>query len=163
MTWALHSAPVGDARDLLVLLALADFASPDGRGCFPSMSTVARAARCSERTAQRSLRALEAAGLIRRGDQELVSHYRKDKRPVVWDLALERGVSVSPRSVSGVTSGAERGDKPGTSGVTRVSPKPSTYPSMNRRAVCIKHGTEVGAKGSCSGCRADALAGEETA
>ncbi len=50
--------------ELLVLLALADFADDQGR-CWPSMKAVAAKARISERGAQKAIRRLEAAGYIR--------------------------------------------------------------------------------------------------
>ena len=54
------------ATEALVLIALADYASDDTRECWPSISTVARRARCDRRTAQRTLKKLEARGLIDR-------------------------------------------------------------------------------------------------
>jgi hypothetical protein len=52
-----------DKAELLVLLALADFA--DDRGvCWPSMASVGRKARMSERNARRVIRSLEDAGYL---------------------------------------------------------------------------------------------------
>lgn len=55
-------APV-DQGQLLVLLALADFADDDGWS-FPAMATLAAKARMSERTAQRAVRAMQDAGFL---------------------------------------------------------------------------------------------------
>lgn len=49
--------------ELLVLLALADHADENGK-CWPSMERIARKARMSIRTARRTIRKLEAAGLV---------------------------------------------------------------------------------------------------
>ncbi len=56
-------APV-DQGDLLILLALSDWADDNGR-CFPAVATIASKARMSRRNAQRCLEALEKNGLIR--------------------------------------------------------------------------------------------------
>ncbi len=69
-----------------ILLALADHADPHGRA-WPSQRTLAERGRCSVRTVQRHLNAMEKRGLIRRGDQRLVAHLRGHSRPIVWDLA----------------------------------------------------------------------------
>lgn len=57
-----ESAPV-TGTDLLVLLALADFAGADGSS-WPSIATLAKRARASEPTVRRSVRALAQKGLI---------------------------------------------------------------------------------------------------
>lgn len=92
MLWALRSAPVLDPIKKLVLIALADSANDDGTGAFPGVSTIAEYANCDPRTVRRQLAALEAEGLISRGDQAAAARYisRADRRPVVWDLNLER-------------------------------------------------------------------------
>lgn len=127
--WAMDEAPVEDAQSLLVLLSLCERADETGRNAWPSVDWLATRARCSTRTVHRHLRALEAAGLIERGDQRLVGHLRSDRRPVVWDVPGVRGVTVSPRdaargdigSTDGVTPGAERGDTDGTQTVLSLT------------------------------------------
>lgn len=147
MLWVLESAPVANHVELAILFALADRAADDGTAAWPAQSWIATRSRCSSRTVIRHLKNLEADGVIRRGDQNLVSHLRPDRRPVVWDINLRlgpdaprttgrgdsvspreepRGDSVTPRDEStgchtvhnGVTDGAQRGD-------TAVSHKPS--------------------------------------
>lgn len=54
-----HSTSTGTAR--LVLLAIADHAGDDRREAFPSVSTLARKVRCSERTVQYAITELVAA------------------------------------------------------------------------------------------------------
>lgn len=131
MTWALEDAPVDDPAQLLVLWALSDRANDDGTSAYPAVSWLADRARCSSRSVHRHLKALEVGEVIRRGDQSLVDHYRADRRPVVWDLnlTLRRGDKLAPRdgvtAVHGVTPEVERGDSPGSHGVTAVADKPS--------------------------------------
>ncbi len=52
-----------DKAQLLVLLALSDFADDDGK-CWPSMAAVGRKARMSERNARRVIRSLEDDGYL---------------------------------------------------------------------------------------------------
>lgn len=86
--WAKNDAPVEKLHLLAVLYALADHASEDGTGAWPSQTRLAYGARCDVRTVRRHLSTLEDQGLILRGDQQLVSHLPADRRPVVYDLNL---------------------------------------------------------------------------
>lgn len=63
--WALREAPVTNKGDLLTLIVLADHAHDDGDGAFPSVETIARLARLSPRGAQKALRKLASAGLLK--------------------------------------------------------------------------------------------------
>ena len=88
-SWALRDAPVGgDMTARMLLMVLAEFANPDGRGAYPSVETMSKLMRKSERTVRANLAKLEDMGVIRRGDQRLVDHLRGGYRPVVWDLAM---------------------------------------------------------------------------
>jgi hypothetical protein len=151
--WAIHDAPVADATALLVLIAVCERADGDGRGAYPSVGWLADRARCSPRTAQRHLRDLHKEGLLTPGDPALVSGFRADRRPSVWDVDLTRtrdGVtstsprehargdthdtsSVTPRDADEMTPttprSRPRGDKPGTHGVTPVSPNKDLPPT----------------------------------
>lgn len=88
MNWAMNDAPTDNPAAMMVLVALANRASTDGTGAFPYVAEVAAVAKISPRTAHRRLDELELAGIIRRGDQDLVSHRPPGYRPVVWDLAM---------------------------------------------------------------------------
>jgi hypothetical protein len=153
--WALDEAVTEDARQVLVLIALADHADDNGRGCWPAVTTIAKRARCSPRTVHRMLRELEAQGLVRRGDQSKTAGIRPDRRPVVYDLVMPaRGDILTPRKAHEVSSGTERGDMQSISGVTRMSHEPLLNRSLNRGvATCIVHLSRT----PCSGCAADRL------
>lgn len=97
MVWALEQAPDVPAQALGVLMGLANHADEHGRGAYAGQELLAEYARKSDRQARTDLARLEDAGLIRRGDQSLVAHLRADKRPVVWDLAMERVKDKSDR------------------------------------------------------------------
>lgn len=88
ISWALNEAPDVPPSSVAVLIGLANHASHDGRGAYPSQPTLARYARKTERAIRNDLATLERAGVIRRGDQRLVDHLPPDRRPVVWDLAM---------------------------------------------------------------------------
>lgn len=93
----------------LVLLALADWASDDGR-CWPSIKAVADKSGVSQRTVQRMLREAENNGLIER--REIIGkgcEYRLTPRH-----------SVTPDKVAPVTNATETPDtvSPNTSGTT---------------------------------------------
>jgi hypothetical protein len=75
---------------LLILLALADFAHDDGSGAFPSVATLAKKARMSERNTQYCLRRLEQAG-------EIVREGTHHSGAVIWRLVLPsiRGANIA--------------------------------------------------------------------
>lgn len=62
----------------------------DGLKARPSQRRLAHYARKHERTIRRDLAELERLGLIRRGDQRRVAYLPPDRRPVVYDLALDQ-------------------------------------------------------------------------
>lgn len=102
LTWAFNLAPVpwdetGKTRKpsascASVLHALANHAGPDGRNAFPTIATLVRYTRLSERTVQTCLSRLHAEGTIRPGDPDIAAAYvrRADRRGNNWDLAMER-------------------------------------------------------------------------
>lgn len=91
LAWALNDAPTDRTTDAMVLVGLANHADPDGRNAFPAVARLAGYGRMSRRAVYDALKRLEGAGLIRRGDQRVAAAHigRGDRRPVVYDLALE--------------------------------------------------------------------------
>lgn len=104
------SARIGDTTSKLVLLAYANHAAKDGTAAWPGKAAVADYAECDPKTVQRHLRKLEAAGWLRRGDQELVSHLRADRRPIVYDVAMTEVARVSWALAAAPAATTERGD-----------------------------------------------------
>lgn len=92
INWATEFAPPLPSQLLPTLTALAKHADRDGTGAYPSVPRLAALACKSERSVRRDLRQLEELKLIRKGDQRLVQHLPADKRPEVYDLALDRTV-----------------------------------------------------------------------
>ena len=69
-----------------VLLKLANVANETGTIAFRSKAEIANELGVHQKSVQKALRALEAAVLIKPGDQRLVQHIRADKRPTVYEL-----------------------------------------------------------------------------
>jgi hypothetical protein len=148
---------------LLLLLALADAANDEGV-CWPSVPTLARKCRSSDRTIQRHLRDLVGVGLLAIEDRPGTS-----QRYRIHLAALATGGdNVSPVGVSDCHRGGDtcvtgRGD-------TALSPEPLLEPSLEvpptprlRRGTCPAHTTKPGR--SCRRCgtspRAAAAADKE--
>lgn len=136
MAWAIEQTITTDPASTLVLICLANYADKFGRSAFPSVETLCKESRLSERTIRHRLRELEELGLIKRGDQSIVSIYikREDRRPVCYDLQLERGAANAPRSVTGC--------KPASNGVQITSPRGASAapnPSSEIRMTTGKH------------------------
>lgn len=65
VVWALKHAPVADARERAILLALADHAEADGCHAAPSPEELRRIALCDEAAVEAALEAMASRGLIR--------------------------------------------------------------------------------------------------
>lgn len=92
MKWAMESAPPMPAQLVAVLSGLAYHADKHGRGAYPSLARLAAYTCKAPRQVRRDLRQLEELKLIRPGDPEKAVHLPADKRPPVYDLAMERTV-----------------------------------------------------------------------
>jgi hypothetical protein len=110
--------------DKLVLLALADCANDQGL-CWPSISTVARKSGVSERSVQRSIRAAEKSGLLKR--DEVPGKGCK--------YTLNPRHSATPDTVSPAT---DKADTPDT-----VSPKPSGTTKSKKDKPSLSRATTV--------------------
>ncbi|PKW00130.1 helix-turn-helix protein [Amycolatopsis echigonensis] len=95
INWALRDAPIPDDRRdssslAIVLIGLANHADPDGRNAFPSLATLARYTRLSERSVRYALRHLQHLGLIAPADPGIVAAHvrRADRRPNGYDLSM---------------------------------------------------------------------------
>jgi hypothetical protein len=121
MSWALAQTMVTDASARHVLLCLANYADKDGRGAFPSVASLADDTGLAVRTVRYKLEQLQELGAIRPGNQAIAAAYidRGDRRPVVYDLAMERGAADAPRGERPATDAprdAERGANDDTTG-----------------------------------------------
>jgi hypothetical protein len=110
MSWALEQRDIVDATARYVLLVLANYADKNGRGAFPSSSSISEDTGLSIRTVKYKLDHLLEIGVIRLGNQAIAGAYidRHDRRPTVYDLCVERGAPAAP--------GSERGANDDTTG-----------------------------------------------
>ena len=125
MLWVMECAEIKTPGELVVLYALADRADDDGRGAFPSQEWLARRSRCSTRSVRRRLGELESRGVICRGDQDLVAHYRPDRRPIVWDICMADGPVLTGGQIDRPDKSGRPTGQIGSNDRTRVSYKPS--------------------------------------
>ena len=89
-----------EGNQLLLLLALADFASDDGGNVFPSVEKMAEKTRASRRTVQRNLRKLEDEGMlieVRPASQRFPAEYRIRPGSPTKTPQKARGVMVTPK------------------------------------------------------------------
>jgi hypothetical protein len=129
VSWALNTADVRDATEVLVLIGIANHAAKDGTGSRAGQATLAHYARCSDRTVRRKLSALEGRGVIRRGDQRAAAHIPANVRPVVWDLVMRPGQNGRPgQSVRADAGGTMAGHGSVQNGRSVMSDKPSEEP-----------------------------------
>ncbi len=126
MLWAIKSAPVIDAEERGVLIALAESAWSDGTDAFPSKKTIARIAVVDPKTVQRRLRALTARGLIAEGNQKAAAYIPSWCRPTVYDLLIPYSWYPDVEQVNAERRG--RGKPP----LTRES-RPDLAPAPPRR------------------------------
>ncbi|SHM45929.1 Helix-turn-helix domain-containing protein [Pseudomonas asturiensis] len=105
MTWAMDipTSSLDNPAARHVLLCMANYAGPEGRGAFPSAATISKQTGLSERTVRLKLDELAKAGWIAEGNQAIAAAYidRRDRRPVVYDLQLKRGANAAPRKDRG--------------------------------------------------------------
>ncbi len=123
--------------DTLVMLALADHASHDGSRIFPSVRTLARMTRLSEREIQRTLRWLQGERLIH-VVAEATRRRPREYRIDLAALAEARGDCTSPHDTSRDGPRSPEGRPTVTQGVTEGrsegdprSPDPSEDPSKD--------------------------------
>ncbi|TXS57987.1 helix-turn-helix domain-containing protein, partial [Streptomyces sp. sk2.1] len=86
--WAMKNAPVVDAEERVILIAMAESAWSDGTDAFQSKKTLAETSVLDPKTVQRRLRTMESRGLIALGNQEAAAYIPEWFRPTVYDLLI---------------------------------------------------------------------------
>jgi hypothetical protein len=114
--WVYSEAPDVPAPCVSLLAAMAHHADRLGRGSRLSVPTLVRYTRKSKRQVQYDLETLTDLKLIRPGDQSLVAHLPHNRRPVVYDLAMEQmadGVQpAAPQDVQLIAPQSRNGVQP---------------------------------------------------
>ena len=109
-----------EGRRLLILLALADFASDEGH-CWPSVPSLAKKARASDRWVQLTLREFESEGILERmedgGGRHKTNHYL-----LSIEGLKDAHFTVSPNTVKRVNSETERVKSDARKGEVSVHP-----------------------------------------
>jgi hypothetical protein len=122
MNEVIEAAPVEQGA-LLVMIMLADSADENSRQCWPSVPTIARRSRLSERQVQYCLKDLAQRGLIEietNAGRHGTNLYRI-ARPETWGGAKTAGVKpIAPGGVKPIAPG----------GVKPIAPEPSLEPSL---------------------------------
>lgn len=111
MAWAIEQQEITEPGSRFVLICLANYSDAIGKNAFPSIPRLSKDSGLSESSVRRRLHSLEKAGLIRQGNQNIAAAYigRADRRPIVYDLVIERPVTQQPRIDNGVSPRPERG------------------------------------------------------
>ncbi len=142
LTWAIYEigSTLKDASAYRVLLILADNANDEGKGAYPSASTIAEETGMSLRTVRNKLNDLETAGIIMRGDQALADYLPANRRSVVWDLNLDNNRRAESAPQHTPAHATTRGAKsaPQTDG-------PDVQQGCNRGATDVQQGCSLSA------------------
>lgn len=142
LTWAIYEigSTLKDASAYRVLLILADNANDEGKGAYPSASTIAEETGMSLRTVRNKLNDLETDGIIMRGDQALADYLPANRRSVVWDLNLDnnRRAESAPQHTPATTTTRGAKSAPQTDG-------PDVQLMCNRGATDVQQGCSLSA------------------
>ncbi|MEU6929019.1 hypothetical protein AB0A05_07625 [Streptomyces sp. NPDC046374] len=89
--WAADHAPVRDAEERAILVALVVKCDFDGCNAFRSYKTLAERARVDEKTAGRRCREMETRGLLKRQTEHRSKAWLaipREQRPVIWEVMV---------------------------------------------------------------------------
>lgn len=127
ITWALQDAPGVPPQCVAALFCLAERADKFGRDAYPSAKTLARWTRKSVRMVRYDLERLEDEKLIRPGDQSRAANLPVNRRPKVYDLAMERTYATDGVQPVAPQEDEESGVQP-IAGVQSASPRQPIAP-----------------------------------
>ncbi|MFI0827207.1 hypothetical protein ACH4Q7_22440 [Streptomyces roseolus] len=89
--WAVDHAPVRDAEERAILIALVIKGDFDGLNCFRSYASLAEKARVDAKTAGRRCREMEARGILKRQEEHRSKVWLaipEENRPVIWEVMI---------------------------------------------------------------------------
>lgn len=147
MSWVWRESKVSIVSELLVLLAIADHADEYGGNAWPSIATIARKCRLSERRIQQIISSLVANGFLEVERQAGgTPDMRDDHRPNRYRVIMDGAKRVAPGSDIGVKSKDVRGETQGTDGVKPTAPKPLGIDTGSKEEVIGKELVESSSK-----------------
>jgi hypothetical protein len=127
-SWVFKHSEESTPGRRLVLLILADHADNDGRNAYPSVATIAREARMSERGVRYALRELEASGQIRA--LGIHPQLRTTEYQVLMGQRVPGGQRVQGgQPLQGAAPDSSKGGQMATDQVSQIAPEPSLKPS----------------------------------
>jgi len=134
MAWSLQQQKEKRPTERHVLTCLANYADNNGKCAFPSVSTLSRDSGLSERTVQNKIKNLLESGMIKLGNQKVVQAYidRVDRRPVCYDLCIDRGESEDVTGCTSEQSGVNMKTERGAGDSPNTSSKPFSKPSKKQ-------------------------------
>lgn len=86
--WATYYSPVKSTLERMILVIMAQRTGDDGCDAYKSYATLAKAALCDPKTAQRVVKEFLRRGIIKLGDQRAAAHIAEAFRPVVYDIQI---------------------------------------------------------------------------
>ncbi|MEU0236726.1 hypothetical protein ABZ234_03480 [Nocardiopsis sp. NPDC006198] len=113
--WALEHAPVIDAAERAVLMALANKGDFDGCNAYRGYPALARVAKIDTKTVRRKCHAMEERGILRRQTGKMPEGWLKlpaDKKTVVWEIMIPHSYYSAQQLANVNESRAERGRGP---------------------------------------------------
>lgn len=113
--WALEHAPVIDAAERAVLMALANKGDFDGCNAYRGYPALSRVAKVDPKTVKRKCHAMEERGILRRHTGKMPEGWLKlpaDKKTVVWEIMIPHSYYSAQQLANVNESRAERGRAP---------------------------------------------------
>lgn len=130
--WALEHAPVIDAAERAVLMALANKGDFDGCNAYRGYPSIAKIAKVDPKTVERKCHAMEKRGIIRRQPGPKPAGWVRlpgDKKTVVWEIMIPHSYFSAQQLANTNETRAERGRAP-------ITPKnrPDLAPAPEKKA-----------------------------
>lgn len=130
--WELQLTP----GQLIVMLALADFADDDGRNAYPSLARLSWKAGYSESQTRRILKQLDESGMIDKDERPGMTtmftlHVEKGTKKQPFNAKGNKGLQNDTPTIAMTGQGLHSYDTP--TPTIAMTPDPSVYPSVKRK------------------------------
>lgn len=131
--WSVEAAPVADAQEAAILSVMASRADTDGCATFRSRASIAYRLQIDQQTVKRRQAAMEARGLIRRGNQNAAGYIPENRRPLVYDLCIPHSWLAQNQMLDQVNAARAAKGLPQVTPATNpdLAPAPAKRPRRN--------------------------------